>query len=363
MAYELYRMAQGTFAIDWAMCVQIIRSHNRSRAQLQYARVVRESQIGLNPLSWGMPDLQYVDVDWETVRDETESRTLSEAFSLGASATMERRGVDQLVSTLSDMQQDTHRAVAAFRGMQSDASERTWMHINESVATYQEWVSAFKTIRDVSGSFLIGAATVATGGAAGAALVGGGLGTALKTTAKYQDTGNLGSALIEASQNIIVCVVPAARGVELVGREKVLKLILSGVADSGKALLEGREVSTAVLEGATAMLTSAGGDKLKAALTRVLNKTAVPVLTTLFKMSADEAALFATGITKKVVEDRVKKTLQKAVRPTQELPSAIVRTKVDQNSWGDVMTYADQDRMLLKLAIVDMSKGIGRSWW
>jgi hypothetical protein len=179
MTYQLYNTRQGDFCIDWDTCCQIMRSYYRSQSQLSNAAQKTESQRGLNPLSWGLPDLTYVEVDWDRVRKDAESNACGAGWRLAAYATWDDGGVDRLVSELQGMQKDTRRANAEFGRWQRDASKKSWESMQKSVDSYQKGIDGAKLVRDLSGSILIGAATVATGGAGSAALVGAGLGTAL----------------------------------------------------------------------------------------------------------------------------------------------------------------------------------------
>lgn len=363
MTYKVYDTTQGRFCIDWDTCCQIIRSYHRSASQLSNTADVTESQRGLNPLSWGLPDLTYLDVNWDQVHRETEEKTLAAAWRMAATASFDRAGIDRLVSDLQGMQTETRKANTVFSRRQRDASKKSWAAMSESIDNYQQNIDRAKMVRDASGSILIGAATVATGGAASVALVAGGLGTGLKTYAKYQDTGNLGVAAIEATQNIVICIIPAARGAKLAGSEKVMKIVLGAVLDTDKALLEGREVTTAVEEGAISAGVAVVGEKGKEALGGILKRTAVPIVAKVLQTSTKVTSDYLTGIVKKVGEDRAKKTLQNAVKNNAAAKHEIGRSVTDSNSWDSVLSFGDQEKMLLKFAIIDMEQGVGRSWW
>src|SRR6266508_1605140 len=114
------------------------------------------------------------------------------------------------------------------------------------------------------------------------------MGTVVKTTAKYQDTGNAGVAALEATQNIVCTVIPVARQATM---SKAVKTVISTTMDAGKALLEGKSLGTAIAAGAVNVPTAAGGELAKKGLQTVLGKTAVPVVV-------------------KVAEDQAKKALQ-----------------------------------------------------
>lgn len=346
MSWKTYRVEQGEFTICWETCCRIIASHHRAKWQLQLAQEDRESQSTVNPLTWGLPDLRYLTVDWDKVRERAEADTLSDAWTLAARANFERAGVDALVRTLKDMQVATRTDHVRYRTRLQECMRRTAADVEASVSRAESWLQIARFLRDSSGSVLIGAATVVTGGTAAVAVAGGG--TVLKSVGKYQDTGSVGSATIEAAQNIAFAVFPAARGAALAGREKVVKVVATVGADASKALIEGRPVGTALAEGAIAVPSSMLGDRLKQGLSVVLGKVAVPIVA-------------------KVVEDRVKKAAQGTVRGALSGTQQRARQEDGAQRASRAGSIADRisldDDMLLKLAVIDNGKGVGGSWW
>lgn len=364
MAYKLYNTTQGQFCVDWETCCQIIRNYYRSASQLRNAKDVRESERGWNPFSRNLPDLTYLDVDWRQVHRDTEGYTAATAWRLAAIANFDRHGIDRLVSELKGMQADTRRANAAFCKRQRDTGRKSALAISNSVASYQRDIDIARVTRDLSGSVLIGAATVATaGGASGAALLGSGLGTAIKTTAAYQNTGSMGVAAMEATQNIVLYAIPAARGAALSGSEKVLKVVLAGVLDTDKAVLQGSRLSAALEKGAVGAAVSAAGGPMKRALGGLLDRTAVPVLAKVLSTSTRTASEYASGIAAKVTQDFGKKALQGGIGDNGGLAPHQLSSKSHRHSWASAMSFSDYDGILLKLAVIDMVKGVGRSWW
>jgi hypothetical protein len=359
MAYRVYDMAQGQFCICWDTCCRIIKSYHRARHQVAYSKETRESQTSLvNPLSWGLPDLTYITVDWDKVREKSDEDAMSDGFKLGAFAMFSDGGVDKLVRELKRMQLETRRQNDLFQSHMKQASSKSWSAMERSVSAYQGWIDGAKAVRDLSGSILIGCATAATAG--GAAVLGAGAGTALKSYGKFQDTGSYGSAAIEAAQNIAFSVFPAARGVSLTVKEKVVKVIVSVGGDTTKALLEGRSLGTALKEGAINIPVAVGGEAGKRMLKPVLDKVAVPVLTKVITAAPEIVAKLPGDVAKKVAEDRAKKTLQTRVRENPARAGGQPREDVD-DSLADELSL--EDDLLLKFAVVDMSKGVGRSWW
>ena len=339
MTYQVYETAQGSFCIDWQTCCQIMKSYHRARLQMQFSKETTESQSStLNPLSWGLPDLTFVEVDWDKVRSNAHAAVLSSAWTSGASAMFERNGVDSLVGTLRGMQRDTRRLNSDFHDRMRAASKKSWSSMERSIDTYQSRADEARSLRDLSGSILIGASTVATGGVALAATAG--MGTVLKTTAKFQDTGSAGAAVIEATQNIACTVIPVARGKAM---GTATKIVISTVADTGKALLEGTPIGKAIAVGAVNVPTGVGGAIVKGTAEKLLGKTAAPIV---IKVAQDQA--------KKFLQTRIKKSAPMIRNDAMAMAST-------PSDLSDQVSF--EDDLLLKLAVIDMAKGVGRSWW
>lgn len=350
MTWKPYQTEQGEFCIDWDVCCQIIRSYHRAKAQLGHSRDVVESQVSTwNPMTWKLPDLSFVEVDWAAVRKESETRVAMDGWRLGAVAMFKPRGVDGMVHELREMQAETRRLNESLRARMRMATAKSMAAMERSVDAFESSVETARHVRDLAGSTLILAGTIATGGLASGALLGTGAGTVLKTTAKYQDTGSAASAAIEAVQNIAFTVFPAARGRALAGGEKVAKVIVSVVADTGKAILEGDSLRAAMAKGIVNVPAAVVSEGVSKALKPILAKAPLPV-----------AVQMATvAIAKKGAEDKVKGTLLK----NKDGPSAHDVQRSATASTGIMRSLSFDDHMLLKLAVIDMNKGIGNSWW
>lgn len=340
VSYRVYDTAQGSFAIDWDTCCQIIRSYHRADLQLRYSAERTESQSStVNPLSWGLPDLTFIEVDWGKVAAESQALVMSAAFKFAAIGMFQSAGMDALVRELQRMMRETRRLNADFARRMRTASDKSWKAMEGSIATYQRRIDEAKHVRDLSGSILIGASTVTTGGASAAAV--GASGAVIKATAKYQDYGSAGAAALELTQNIVCTVIPGARQVPM---GKVAKTIISVASDSGEALLEGEALSTAVSMGTVNIPIAAAGEAAKKGLQQVLSKTAVPIVV-------------------KVAEDRAKKVIQGHLRTTTAAATPTSMGVPTVSTPGTANRVSVADELLLKLAVVDMAKGVGHSWW
>ncbi len=352
MTYRLYDTAQGQFALCWDTCCQIIKSYHRASLQHRHSKEVTESQSQmLSPSTWGMPDLTYLSVDWDKVRQESVASTMSDAWRLGAVATFSGDGVDTLVRELKRLQMQTRQSNALFNASQRQASSKTLAAMERSVESFQSMVDGAKRVRDLSGSVLIGAATAASGGLAGAAIFGAGAGSALKGIAKFQDSGSYGSAAIEVTQNIAFSVFQTT---------KVVKLVVSVTADTSKALIEGRPIGTALAEGGVNVPAAVLGEGAKKLLGPLMDKVAVPVVTKVITSPPQILSKLPIEVGAKVLVDQTKKAAQATIRgAAQNLHAGAIAST--RSSLADAISVDDD--LLLKFAVIDMSKGIGHSWW
>jgi hypothetical protein len=107
------------------------------------------------------------------------------------------------------LRRDAVRLTARLRERQSDASRRTSTNIDRAVQRGEMLVSASRGVRDVSAGVLVLGATFLSGGAAIGVL---GAGSALRGTGTYQDTGNVGAAVLTSTTTFAFGMIPLARG-------------------------------------------------------------------------------------------------------------------------------------------------------
>jgi hypothetical protein len=120
-------------------------------------------------------------------------------------------------------------------------------------------------------------------------------------------------------------------------------VLIGTAADTGKALLEGKTVVKSVGVGAVNLITGPAGAAAKPQLEGLLGKVAAPVVV---KIGED--------VTKKFFQGKIKNLGNSTVAPTDHAP---------RDSENEFSELSVEDELLLKLAVIDMSKGVGRSWW
>jgi hypothetical protein len=135
------------------------------------------------------------------------------------------------------------------------------------------------------------------------------------------------------TQTVVTNAIPMGKGV---------KLIINTAGDTGKALVEGKSVWTAIGVGAVNVITAPLGDKAKSTLGDIFDKTAVSAVV-------------------KVGQDQAKSAAQRLVKKLGKSSESFSRDFGQASPLMDSIAF--EDSLLLKLAVIDMSQGIGRSWW
>lgn len=296
MSYELVESQDGTYAVHWPTIYKIIESRVRAAKQNQYARLVSESQTTWHPLSWGLPDLVTVEVDWDRVRSETRAATDAEYMAMRWNA---HSSMADQVRKLRTMIAVTWAEKNRFRGRLERAQEKSMSAVDRAVGRADSGIAAMKLVRDASAGTLMIGATVLSGGTAGAAFATLATGSGLKATAKYQDTGNLGAASVELAGNLFFGMIPIGRaGEALKGAEKAAVLIMQANWSATVSLVEGKSLSESLASGALTLIADpvAGAIVGSPVVKKGLEKVAVPAATAVLRgASAADVEKFVSG--------------------------------------------------------------------
>ncbi|MEM9800972.1 MAG: hypothetical protein AAGA20_11650 [Planctomycetota bacterium] len=275
--------SDGRFLIDEALVRRIVESYYRATANLQFATTNELDS------SWFEPSMTSYDVDWKKARTWTEQQASSKLSStwLVSLPRMQPR-----IEELQRMQRETAVLTAKFRKNMQDVADANRESRERMISFWGGATDVARTVRDASASTLMVGASVLTAGGA-AALFAGGAGTALRFTAKLQDgkgkwQDNLGAAAVQASGDLIFTFIPATKAGAVMrgakGAEKAAIMFLEATWDTTTSMLEGKEVSEALLDGSMTLLFSAGADSallgtkgLRDEITAKLTDSVVPM--------------------------------------------------------------------------------------
>ena len=164
----------------------LIREYLHESMLLKRAKVVREKK-------WIGPDLVTVEIDFNGLRAAKDAEAPDLYNEL---ANRMLADGDDCFKQLVDLRQVTKEHSLALERMQRKASNETMANIEKSVGRGEAGLKAATVIRDLSATTLVVGATFLSGGTALAVLGGG---SVLKGTGTYQDTGNVGAALVDGT--------------------------------------------------------------------------------------------------------------------------------------------------------------------
>ncbi len=272
----------GNYVINERLVRRIIESYYRARANIDFSR--REDL----DTAWYEPGISVLSVDWEKARSYTQLQTNSKLYStwMVSMPTMQPR-----IAELRRMQRDTAILIGEFR-RKSRELQRQSAEARQKMDSFWGAATTTATVaRDISATALMVGSTVLTGGTA-AALLSAGAGTGLRFTGKLQDSPgkwqkNIGAATAQAVGDLIFTVVPVTRAGAAMrnaqGTQKAVIMFVEAKWDVGVSLLEGKEVSEALLDGSMSLLFSSAGNttavgKAKDAIAGKLTGWALPVM-------------------------------------------------------------------------------------
>lgn len=284
MPWETLKSNDGIYLINWDGLSRVIRTCKRAEAMNAYSEIKTEKgeSGGWQVLGMRLPDLHTVEVDWQRVNLETNTRTENELRSFYAGARISMKA--QLRNLVQMMEQaDDDRD--SFHEKQAEAQSKTQENIESRVETAETIVEGLKEIRDTSGEIVMVGATYMSGGAAVAFTAGG---SAMKGFFAFQDTGRADRAVATFSTNLLM----GAFDLKVGALTKVMKTadkigigILwaksKAILDVPKSLIEGKSLKQAVSGAAVKLIFStpgaAGVEGLKAKLGEEAEDWAIPV--------------------------------------------------------------------------------------
>jgi hypothetical protein len=356
MAYWMLENDRDRYAIDWDVVNRLVRGYHRATLRDAYSHVVTTSEsTWFNPFSWSLPDVRSLEVDWDKVSSGLNAAADEDVNRLTEQAT---RDVRSVYRELKWMVADTGRRTTAFTDQLGALQTENMSRINSAVESYGAQIEAAKFVRDTAADGLMVGASIATGGA-GVAILGGG--SALKGWAKYQDTDNAGAAVLTGVGSFTFGAFKLG-GTKLKAGEEAVVTILQAQWETGIALAEGKSLSKALAIGSL-KLTGPFVDRFfkLGPVKSMLERACVPIAITVATAEGVEnvASTVAGKWLGKTAQKQVVERGGKAAINALSTPAAAPASASTRRS--EVVESATlTDQRLLTLAIVNMSKGIGR---
>lgn len=251
----------GVWAFDPDVIYGIVRASVRARMIRRRSRVVTENHGIL------MPDTYHVETNWTGFRQAYAA----EADLYWAEAEMQlRTDPRNFFGTLVGLTNDAIVDTNWHRQQVASCSQRSSRNIERVVGNWETALTTARVVRDASATILVVTAGVvmapagaAAAGAAGMTGISAGtatttlaVGSAMRGAFTYQDTGNVGSAMVNATGTFVVGMIgiSGASAATLTSGQQATVLIIGSAAQGTtagtQALIEGKSMQQAAVAAA-----------------------------------------------------------------------------------------------------------------
>jgi len=275
LTVEFIEDGREIWQVDWALVQMLVRSHAHYESILIHSKIESLSQTDwYNPLSWPMPDLVQYEVDWDAAtnakKEATRARMMEFQNNIYDSVESVKRHLKYLI-------EETHHNKEKFRNNLRTASQETSANIDQAVNTYETATTVARVTRDISADTILIGATFLSGGAAlGVA----GAGSMMKGAGTFQDTGNVGAAIMETTGSFIFTAIPIGRAASGAATasltEKGTLVLFESQFEVAKGLAAGDNIEKAMANRALKIATSATGDIIGDKVRVLVSKTGLP---------------------------------------------------------------------------------------
>jgi hypothetical protein len=361
MPWQFIQNGNTQFAIDWDIVRRILKSYYFALNQLNYGQVVKLTDSHwYNPFSWSLPDISNIEVDWNMVRRDAQGSIASDLVYLrGLAQSNAAAGARMLDGMIDDAASNKEKFVDWMGDVQTEN-----MHaINKSVDDYDSQIKTAQFVRDSSNEGLMVGASLMSGGTATACLAAGGF---LKGTAKFQDTGCVGAAVMEGVGSFGFAYVKLGKKFSF-GEDMALA-VLQANWKMGTELAAGDQAGKVALSGALKLTGPVVDQAFKIGPGRtIFDKVALPIVINYGKdgVYPSVTSEFASKLAGKIVQKQViEKAGTKLILGGNSSLAGNGGTTDDQSRGqnGVVAEATLTNKYLLNLGYVNMSKGIGGGW-
>jgi hypothetical protein len=218
------------------------------RANVRASLIMRRTRIIEHSAGWFLPTTYECATDWSGLRGQYDVD--SAAFYCDTEQRVLRNASDaysRLVTLVGSTRQELRR----YEAMRRRARTESEHNVTGSVENWEMALYGAEFVRDTSATILVVGAGTMSGGAALGVL---GAGSALRGTATYQRTGNVGAAVVSAAGTFIVGAIgigPAGSAAAARSARDALSVLVLGSGMSGmfqgvQSLVEGQTGEQAV---------------------------------------------------------------------------------------------------------------------
>lgn len=357
MSWEFVNCGNTEYAIDFAVVERICRSYYTAKYQYDYAREIKLSDSKwYNPLSWWLPDVSNIEVNWEKVTGNADQHARNDTYIMQHDAPS---SAPSIAYKLAELIEETAIYKEKYLDWMGNVQTQNMANINDAVEDYEAHVETAKLVRDLSAEGLMVGAAVLSGGAAVTVL---GAGSFLKGTAKFQDTGSIGAGLMEGAGSFVFGYVKLGKKFSL--KQDVVLAIVQAPYKAYTEIVGGMSFTGAVLTGSLKLTSPAVERLFKIAPAKSLfDRVAVPWVVKLSDENVTSELLtrYAGKVAQNImIEKKGRNALLDMMNQTATVAPQRGQMAARQKSIINETTIST--RRLLNLAFVNMNKGIGNGW-
>lgn len=268
----------GTFYVDWRAIHRLVRSSIEGQqlwTQSRKEKIEWDSWFDRRAENAGLlPEVWTYETDWKKIRRHAKSASIRKTIELRNTA--HYFGMAAALRDLQSLKRDGHVKREDHWKRYQELTHDNYVRREDKIDTLGTVVKGLTITRDLSADVFVICSGFVTGGAGWAAL---GMGAAGKGVFKYQDTGSVGSALIEAGGTVVFARIPVKIGATS-GAKKYAVVVLAEAPLAGvQTLVEGKDLKDAAIAGGVKVAGSLMGDVFNKipGLTDTMEKVSVPV--------------------------------------------------------------------------------------
>lgn len=354
MGYELLVSGQTRFAIDWDIVSRIVRSYHTASLQLAYAREIAMSQSHwYNPMTWSLPSISHVEVDWERVRTDADAFAREDVRNMRTEAKYNATRIARRLDSLIDI---TALRKETFIDWIGTVQTQNMVSIGKAIGEYESNVEIAQFVRDTSADGLMVGASVMTGETAVAALGGAAF---FKGTCRFQDSASVGASIMEGAGSFAFAYVKLGKEFAL-GREMVLALVQAPWT-TGTELVGGSTISRAVAGGAVKLTGPSSEALFRLGPAKTLfDKVAVPIV--INYGGEHVASTFLSRLTSDALQSRDEAPGRSGAVNSNGGATETAPATGPRRPGQLIADSTLSNKFLLDLAFVNLQKGIGRGW-
>ncbi len=360
MAYTTVKSIGAEYAVDWDIVERFCMSYWQTYYQLRCSETIRMSESSwYNPLSWKLPEIRTIEVDWDAVRANAHRACAADMFAYSRNASSSMRDIAWDVKYKVEQTAVQRRN---FTNLLKEAQSANLSAMDSAVNDYSGLIEAARFVRDTSADVVAIGSTIATGGAAAGLL---GASSAMKGMGKYQDTGKVGASVLYGAGSMLLGAFKVG-GAKLTTAGEYTLIIAQGTLEAGTSLAAGDNFGNAVQTGGLKIVSAGAAQALFGSswVKRIFAKLPIPINVWVKKqddgvnkMFVDEANVLAEKVSKKLTE----KGTKSLIKPTPGAQSSRVsEPSIVQSGLIDEVPL--EQTLLLYLSIVNMKNGIGHGW-